>query len=121
MGGAGHPRGKSNALQSIANPDPKTLTASASAASMTVCGVWVCSAAYSRKIEPVSVCDRVDGIRSVEPWRFALEEVGIDDGGSKLGCLRIPVKVISDSGLNVISESGQSDHRSERSDAGVGL
>ena len=35
--------------------------------------------------------------------------------------LRIPVKVISDSGLNVISESGQSDHRSERSDAGVGL
>ena len=35
--------------------------------------------------------------------------------------LRIPVKVISDSGLNVISESGQSGHRSERSDAGVGL
>ena len=35
--------------------------------------------------------------------------------------VRIPVKVISDSGLNVISESGQSDHRSERSDAGVGL
>ena len=35
--------------------------------------------------------------------------------------LRIPVKVISDSGLNVISDSGQSDHRSERSDAGVGL
>ena len=37
------------------------------------------------------------------------------------GLLRIPVKVISDSGLNVISDSGQSDHRSERSDAGVGL
>ena len=35
--------------------------------------------------------------------------------------LRIPVKVISDSGLNVISDSGQSGHRSERSDAGVGL
>ena len=35
--------------------------------------------------------------------------------------VRIPVKVISDSGLNVISDSGQSDHRSERSDAGVGL
>ena len=35
--------------------------------------------------------------------------------------LRIPVKVITDSGLNVISESGQSGHRSERSDAGVGL
>ena len=35
--------------------------------------------------------------------------------------LRIPVKVISDSGLNVISESGQSGHRSERRDAGVGL
>ena len=35
--------------------------------------------------------------------------------------VRIPVKVISDSGLNVISESGQSGHRSERSDAGVGL
>ena len=35
--------------------------------------------------------------------------------------VRIPVKVISDSGLNVISEFGQSDHRSERSDAGVGL
>ena len=29
------------------------------------------------------------------------------------------MKVISDSGLNVISDSGQSDHRSERSDAGV--
>ncbi len=35
--------------------------------------------------------------------------------------LRIPVKVITDSGGKVISESGQSDHRSERSDAGVGL
>ena len=35
--------------------------------------------------------------------------------------VRIPVKVITDSGLNVISESGQSGHRSERSDAGVGL
>jgi hypothetical protein len=35
--------------------------------------------------------------------------------------MRIPVKVISDSGLNVISESGQSGHWSERSDAGVGL
>ena len=35
--------------------------------------------------------------------------------------MRIPVKVISDSGLNVISDSGQSGHRSERSDAGVGL
>ena len=35
--------------------------------------------------------------------------------------VRIPVKVISDSGLNVISDSGQSGHRSERSDAGVGL
>ena len=37
------------------------------------------------------------------------------------GGVRIPVKVVSDSGLNVISDSGQSDHRSERSDAGVGL
>ena len=35
--------------------------------------------------------------------------------------LRIPVKVITHSGGKVISESGQSDHRSERSDAGVGL
>ena len=40
---------------------------------------------------------------------------------SKHRYLRIPVKVISDSGRNVISDSGQSDHRSERSDAGVGL
>ena len=35
--------------------------------------------------------------------------------------VRIPVKVITHSGGKVISESGQSDHRSERSDAGVGL
>ena len=35
--------------------------------------------------------------------------------------VRIPVKVITDSGLNVIIESGQCDDRSERSDAGVGL
>ena len=38
----------------------------------------------------------------------------------KRGKLRIPVKVITHSGGKVISESGQSDHRSERSDAGVG-
>ena len=29
-------------------------------------------------------------IRSVEPWRFGLEEVGIDDGGSNLGCRTCP-------------------------------
>ena len=39
----------------------------------------------------------------------------------RTAALRIPVKVISDSGLNVISDSGQSDHRSERSDAGVAV
>ena len=35
--------------------------------------------------------------------------------------VRIPVKVITESGGKVIIDSGQSDHRSERSDAGVGL
>ena len=35
--------------------------------------------------------------------------------------VRIPVKVVTDSGGKLITHSGQSDHRSERSDAGVGL
>ena len=39
-------------------------------------------------------------------------------GGSSTK-LRIPAIVITGSDVNVISDSGQSDHRSERSDAGV--
>ena len=50
----------------------------------------------------------------------ARRAIGIRRGMRYGNSLRIPVKVISDSGLNVISDSGQSDHRSERSDAGVG-
>ena len=51
------------------------------------------------------------------PISAARLRTAVEAGGE----VRIPVKVISDSGLNVISDSGQSDHRSERSDAGVGL
>ena len=35
--------------------------------------------------------------------------------------LRIPVKPITESGVKPIGHSGQADHLSERSDAGVGL
>ena len=35
--------------------------------------------------------------------------------------VRIPVKLITDSGAKLDSDSGQTGHRSERSDAGVGL
>ena len=35
--------------------------------------------------------------------------------------VRIPVIPITDSGMNPITESGQPEHWSERSDAGVGL
>ena len=37
------------------------------------------------------------------------------------GSLRIPVKPITDSGVKPITQSGQADHLSERSDAGVRL
>ena len=35
--------------------------------------------------------------------------------------LRIPVKLITDSGVKPITDSGQTGHLSERSDAGLGL
>ena len=35
--------------------------------------------------------------------------------------MRIPVKPITDSGVKPITQSGQADHLSERSDAGVRL
>ena len=38
-----------------------------------------------------------------------------------LSCLRIPVKLITDSGVKPITDSGQTGHLSERSDAGLGL
>ena len=81
-----------------------------------------------RKIPPVlsgwspKDTKRPDGRGRPLRWIFRDEKL-IPENIKKLeGCgLRIPVKVITDSGLNVISESGQSGHRSERSDAGVGL
>ena len=35
--------------------------------------------------------------------------------------VRIPVKLITDSGVKPITDSGQTGHLSERSDAGLGL
>ena len=80
----------------------------------------------------VKQVDRLLSNQGIDVWEFfgywvpylvgaRLEVVVAMDWTSFARDLRIPVKVVSDSGLNVISDSGQSDHRSERSDAGVGL
>ena len=88
------------------------------------------------RASPPEDCERIGRVRQHVGRRANFQRVGRgrsasheprDDGcpggirQRDLRRLRIPVKVISDSGLNVISDSGQSDHRWERSDAGVGL
>ena len=49
-------------------------------------------------------------------WLDCFVAFGVDRDG-----VRIPVKPITDSGVNPITESGPPDHWLERSDAGVGL
>ena len=54
------------------------LTACASAASMTACGVWVCSAASSRKLDRFSVkpCSRMGHRRAYEGALMLVNNVG---------------------------------------------
>ena len=59
-----------------------------------------------------------DCVRGVT-WPYVLNR-GHRQDADDVDRLRIPVKLITRSGANLISDSGQSGHRSERSDAGVG-
>ena len=74
-------------------------------------------------------------LRRVTPWlqdmpyapvRYTLKHQAdawrrFFDGAVTPSPLRIPVKLITDSGVKPITDSGQTGHLSERSDAGLGL
>ena len=72
----------------------------------------------AKRLEKYGLRLHRDKTRKVECCRPSKLQRG---GSQRERSLRIPVKLITDSGVKPITDSGQTGHLSERSDAGLGL
>ena len=81
---------------------------------------WILSVGVVNVVLGIGFSEEISGTPA-DPAAVGESALNIPSVVFLVATLRIPVKVVTDSGGKLITHSGQSDHRSERSDAGVGL